>query len=105
MIKCKRIWSNFTSNSAQTPEVLCSAPGEQASLCIGSMNRQAWSFSGGRKINVTIYNGRQSYMCSQSLAHRNIWFKSLLNSNLYFVSHKKQPTATPPPQNINSLNI
>ena len=68
MIKCKRIWSNFTSNSAQTPEVLCSAPGEQASLCIG-MNRQAWSFSGGgKKINTVIYNGRQSYMCLQSFS-------------------------------------
>ena len=34
-----------TSNSAQSPEVLCSAPGEQASLCIG-MNRQAFQERG-----------------------------------------------------------
>lgn len=35
------------------------------------------------------------------LAHRNIRFKSLLNSNLYLVCHK-QPTTTS--QNINLLN-
>lgn len=53
---------------AHGPEVFCSAPGEQGSLCIGIEQTGLELFRRGKKINTVIYNCRQSYTCLRSFS-------------------------------------